>query len=349
MATTTKSPLAFMDVLSPAVSYFRPNESASIALNGADSKDPPLIIVMSWSEARDVHIAKYISQYRALYPTSAILLFRASSKLYIRPGLRRRLFEPALPILQSLERTKKEGPEFLLHVFSNGGISSAVTLWELWGPVLGNEPVPRHAVVMDSCPGYFHWKRSHHVISVDLPSFMSPLVWVLLGFGWVYYVLWLNEEPQEANASVINTSERIDRETMRTYIYGDADLSVGWEDVESHAQEAKKKGAVVRTEKFAGGAHVAHIRVDAESSLSLGALACISSSPGGASLTKTAMRGRRPLEWHQMIILQAADTFIFFVAYRTFLVEIVLIDKNTSRASAKPSHVLGIETGKLLC
>ncbi|KAM0352896.1 hypothetical protein ACHAPU_001779, partial [Fusarium lateritium] len=248
MATVEKSPLAFMDVLSPAVSYFRPNESASIALKGAGSKDPPLIIVLSWSEARDIHIAKYVSQYRALYPTSAILHFRASSKLYIRPGLRRRLFEPALPILQSFTSTKEDGPEFLLHVFSNGGISSAVTLWELWETVLGGEPVPRHAVVMDSCPGYFHWKRTHHVVSHDLPSFMSPLVWVFLGFGWLYYVLWLNEEPQEANALVLNRAERIGRETMRTYVYGDADLSVGWEDVESHAQEAREKGAVARTE-----------------------------------------------------------------------------------------------------
>lgn len=264
MATTKESPLAFMDVLSPAVSYFRPKEAASTTPKDPSSKDPPLIIMLSWSEARDVHIAKYIAQYRALYPTSPILLFRASTKLYIRPGLRRRLFEPALPVLQSFTAAKGDEPNFLLHVFSNGGISSAVTLWELWQTALGSEPIPRHAVVMDSCPGYFHWKRNHHVISIDLPSFLSPVVWVILGFAWVYYILWLNKEPQEANASALNTPERISRETMRTYVYGDADLSVGWEDVESHAQEAKKKGAIVRTEKFEGGAHVAHVRIDAD-------------------------------------------------------------------------------------
>ncbi|KAJ4117400.1 hypothetical protein NW765_010819 [Fusarium oxysporum] len=117
---------------------------------------------------------------------------------------------------------------------------------------------------MDSCPGYFHWKRDHHVLSTGFPPFLSPLVWVFLGFAWVYYKLWLGVEPHTAYASALNTPERISRETMRAYLYGDADLSVGWEDVESHAQQAKDNGAVVRTEKFAGGAHVAHVRVDAD-------------------------------------------------------------------------------------
>ena len=123
MATSKALPLAFMDALSPAVSYFRPDITTSTTpkTTTTTSGDPPLIIILSWSEARDVHIAKYISQYRKLYPTSAILLFRASTKLYIRPALRRRLFEPALPILQSVDTKKDDAPNFLIHIFSNGG------------------------------------------------------------------------------------------------------------------------------------------------------------------------------------------------------------------------------------
>ncbi|KAF4334836.1 transmembrane 53 [Fusarium beomiforme] len=263
MAPSKASPLAFMDVLSPAVPYFRPDESTATRQN-TTSGDPPLIIILSWSEARDVHIAKYISQYRDLYPTSSILLFRASTKLYIQPALRRRLFEPALPILASVSDKKEDGPNFLIHIFSNGGVSSAATLWEMWETALGGEPVPRHAVVMDSCPGYFNWKRDYHVLSTGFTPFLSPLVWVFLGFAWIYYKVWLGVEPHTVYASALNTPERIGRETMRTYLYGDADLSVGWEDVELHAQQAKKRGAKVRTEKFIRGAHVAHVKVDAD-------------------------------------------------------------------------------------
>ncbi|RGP76023.1 transmembrane 53 [Fusarium longipes] len=264
MSTIKESPLAFMDELdSPVVLYYRPDEPTT-TLKTIDSREPPLIVILSWSGARDVHIAKYISQYRTIYPGSAMLLFRSSPKLFMQPKLRRHLFEAALPILKSLPSTEDNTPQFLLHIFSNGGVSSAVTLWELWETALGQGPVPRHAVVMDSCPGYFHWKRDHHVISMEFPWFLSPLAWVVLGLGWVYTMLTVGAIPHETNALALNSQKRISRETVRAYVYGNADLSVGFEDIESHAVDAKKNGATVRTELFKGGAHVAHIRVDAD-------------------------------------------------------------------------------------
>ncbi|KAF4496447.1 Transmembrane 53 [Fusarium agapanthi] len=205
MATSKTSSLAFMDALSPAVSYFRPDITKSTTPKTTTSSGPPLIIILSWSEARDVHIAKYISQFRELYPTSAILLFRASTKLYIQPSLRRRLFEPALPILQSVNTKEDDAPNFLIHIFSNGGVSSAATLWEIWETSLGGKPVPRHAAVMDSCPGYFRWKRDRHVLSTGFPPFLSRLVWIFLGFAC--YKLWLGVEPHTAYASALNTPE----------------------------------------------------------------------------------------------------------------------------------------------
>ncbi|KAG8673500.1 hypothetical protein FPOAC2_06944 [Fusarium poae] len=260
MSTVKESPLAFMEELgSPFVLYYCPKESASTT----NSDDPSLIIILSWSNAREIHIAKYISEYRAIYPTSAILLFRSSPMLFLELKRRRPLFKAALPILTSLSSKEGTRPQFLLHVFSNGGVGSAVTLWELWESALGEKPVPRHAVVMDSCPGYFHWKRDHHVISLDFPWFMSPFIWVIMAVGWVYCMLILKGVPHKPNAIALNTWERISRETTRTYLYGDADLPVSFEDIESHAREAKENGANVRTELFQGGTHVSHVRVDA--------------------------------------------------------------------------------------
>jgi hypothetical protein len=99
---------------------------------------------------------------------------------------------------------------------------------------------------------------------MDFPWFMSPLVWVVLGFGWLYCVLYLGAMPHNTNALALNRAKRTSRETARVYLYGDADKSVGFEDVESHALDAKKNGAIVRTEMFKGGAHVAHVRIDAD-------------------------------------------------------------------------------------
>ncbi|GKU19213.1 unnamed protein product [Fusarium langsethiae] len=124
MSAIKEPPLAFMDELdSPSVLYHCPKESASTP----NSDDPSLIIILSWSNARDIHIAKYISKYRTIYPTSAILLFRSSPMLFMQPKCRRPLFEAAIPILKSLPNKEDKRPKFLLHVFSNGGVSSAVT------------------------------------------------------------------------------------------------------------------------------------------------------------------------------------------------------------------------------
>ncbi|KAM5348583.1 hypothetical protein ACJ41O_008407 [Fusarium nematophilum] len=262
------SPLSLMDNLSPAVAYLSPDKVAASAPPGGGAaalREPRLIVMLAWMDARDAHIAKYIAQHRVLFPTSPILLLRSTLQMYVRPSLRRRLFEPALPVLRATagDGASDDEPSFLLHVFSNGGVSSAVTLWNLWEGD-GRSVVPRHAVIMDSCPGFFHWKRNHHVLARPLPPWASPLVWVLLAVAWAVYIPWGRIEPQEANASALNTAGRIARETKRAYLYGDADRSVGWEDVEMHGRQARDRGGVVRLERFEGGEHVSHVRVDGE-------------------------------------------------------------------------------------
>ena len=51
-------------------------------------------------------------------------------------------------------------------------------------------------------------------------------------------------------------------------MYGTGDEAVDWRDVEKHAAEARMilgdEGGKVRLERFEGGRHVAHVRVDAE-------------------------------------------------------------------------------------
>ncbi|RSL92076.1 hypothetical protein CDV31_015320 [Fusarium ambrosium] len=250
--------ISSLETLGPAAAY------SPSPLSTPNEEDPRLIILLAWMDARDSYIEKYISQHRVHHPSSAILLLRSNLKMYMQPSLRRRLFSPALPILQDLAKTSIDSPSFLLHIFSNGGVSSAVTLWELWEEALNGKEVPRHVVVMDSCPGVFHWKTNHHVLSLGLPFWASPLVWAFLAAAWACYIPWGRVEPQEANALALNTAGRIAREVRRVYLYGDADQSVIWQDVEAHGKQAEKMGASVGMEMFSGGKHVTHARVDGE-------------------------------------------------------------------------------------
>ena len=58
-----------MEALSRDTLYYRPQPQQST--DSLSSPPPRLILVLSWMDARDVYIAKYINQHRALYPTAA--------------------------------------------------------------------------------------------------------------------------------------------------------------------------------------------------------------------------------------------------------------------------------------
>ena len=59
------------------------------------------ILVASWMDARDLHIAKYITYYQALYPMSKILLVEFVFKESVFPSLAREAIEPAYVYLRS--------------------------------------------------------------------------------------------------------------------------------------------------------------------------------------------------------------------------------------------------------
>ena len=62
----------------------------------------------------------------------------------------------------------------------------------------------------------------------------------------------------------------LSRERARTYVYSAEDEMVEWRDVERHAAEARQaRGEAdttvpVRTERFHGSSHVAHVRLEPE-------------------------------------------------------------------------------------
>ena len=78
-------PLAFMEVLSPIVSLYRPATTPPSSNNSPAA--PKLIILASWTGAQDLHIAKYLIKYQSIYPTSQIILIKSPSSLLFRPTL----------------------------------------------------------------------------------------------------------------------------------------------------------------------------------------------------------------------------------------------------------------------
>ncbi|KAI5460105.1 hypothetical protein BGZ63DRAFT_359199 [Mariannaea sp. PMI_226] len=259
-----------MDALNPTVSYFNPNVGPQSTGNRAD---PDLILILTWMDARDAHIARYIAMHREMYPSARVLLIKSSTLHYFYRPSRIRSLKPALPVLREFiaecgsagsDSNAAERPRMLVHVFSNGGVSTAVTLWNLLDAEVDAQSIPPYITIMDSCPGYGRWSSSYHALSLGYPTWLSPLVHLIIGVFWLMYVPTGIGLPQDNNAAALNKALWTSKEKGRTYIYGAADKAVAWQDVEAHGNEAEARGICVRREMFEHSGHVAHMRGDKE-------------------------------------------------------------------------------------
>jgi hypothetical protein len=264
LPATQTTPLAFMDKLSPAAYLYEPTEASSTS-----SKDPKLVVVCSWMAAKDVHIAKYINQHQALFPTSKILLVKNHYSHTISFAKAKAEIKPAVPVIKALADSIPAGttePQMLLHVFSNGGNASFWRLLGLWTETSpsGLERFPAYNVVFDSAPGLFQWMRAYRAMSPALPPWVAPLSHLVIAWFWLLYKPFGIQDPLARSAASVSNPQLVAKEGRRAYIYSEEDEMVSWRDVEAHASAAAMLGFEVSTNKFEGSKHVAHSRFDSD-------------------------------------------------------------------------------------
>lgn len=276
MASTTTSIQAF----SANVTLFQPLQAPW------DAKSPRLIILFSWYAAAEPHIAKYTAGHQSLFPTSTILLIRCPQSSVFFPSSWIASLRPAANLISQYLKDHGNDGNVLVQKFSNGGIGTFIVTLKL----LQEKGVefPQHTAIMDSCPGYFHWKRTHSALMASMPFWASPLIHLGIGLNWLMFRPWGWDNPMDTNAKILNSAYVRSLERRRLYVYGTGDGMVDWRDVEWHGQEARvgradgedmgrrvklvgmekgrEKGQEleVRMEKFEGGRHVAQVRVDGE-------------------------------------------------------------------------------------
>lgn len=265
-ATATK-PLSFMEKIGPLVLFYRPSEGANISAEN----QPRLIVVSSWTDARDAHIAKYIAKYQALYPAAQILLLRSTMDCIVRPSQIGPAMREATSVIRAAFQSPavSSSPPLLFHIFSNGGSSSVANLYEqfaMTGDSDDNKRLPPHVSIYDSCPGLFHIPRAVAFVSVGLPSFQkliaAPFLYAFAIFWTATMALGLLPNSLRNWYRSHNDNEGNSFELRRVYIYSATDALTDYKDVERHANDAKAKGFSVSLEKYEGSAHVAHLRKD---------------------------------------------------------------------------------------
>ncbi|KAK3386743.1 hypothetical protein B0H63DRAFT_140417 [Podospora didyma] len=293
-AAAAADPLSFMTRLSPSVYIYRPEPSSSAcpSSTSATPASPRLILLASWMGARALHIAKYVRPYQALFPSSPIVLVRSELRHFFGPRSAdvdiaaaaptiRSFFPPSPPQQHQPPSSqtedgvskKKNSPELLIHLWSNGG---STALWRVRKALLSNPDFlfPKYTIVFDSSPGQFTYGGSLAAISAGLTGpkrwLMLPALHAFCAWFWVLHVVLgrfgFQPGPLARMAAAQNDAAKWKgREVRRTYIYSEADHLVDWRDVEAHAGDARLKGFEdVRVERFNGTAHVAHARGDQE-------------------------------------------------------------------------------------
>lgn len=248
-------------------------------------KSPRLIVLASWMDAREPHIAKYTTRLQALYPDASMVLIRSFGYHFTtRVRLHPKEIEPAVPVIRSIMAEvgggkegggggeREEEPDMLIHLFSNGGSTTLRYLYGLYAQsARPGEParLPNHVTIFDSAPGQWQWGRSVTAFTIPLARsswvvrlVTGSLIHLLCAFYWVMHVPW--GRPGHIGRSwLVHNDRAVNKsECRRAYIYSEEDKLVDYRDVEEHAAAAAESGYVSRLEKFRNSPHVAHVRVD---------------------------------------------------------------------------------------
>ncbi|KAB8212459.1 hypothetical protein BDV34DRAFT_184024 [Aspergillus parasiticus] len=279
-SNTRENPLSAYTKLSPSI-YIQEPQSQSES-NGA----PKTIILAFWMNAPPRALSKYVTEYTRLAPTARIIIILSSSKDFMtRSGkkVQEARLAPAVEALQasvssssSSEEKAKDQEQVFVHMFSNGGVFSTISLLTTYQKIVGR-PLRISSTILDSAPGVATVSGAMKAFSFALPGpwLLRLLSKVAL---WVFFVLGALVRRLVGMSDAVSVARKAMNDQRlvcsgdggdggkpkRCYIYSDADELVDWRDVERHANEAEARGWVVTREKFLGSPHVSHMRADPE-------------------------------------------------------------------------------------
>jgi hypothetical protein len=229
---------------------------------------PTLVILCTWMSANRKHIAKYTQQYRHQHPEMDILVVESSvaDMVYRSTRSQQHRLRPARDILLSHLSSTAQGPGqqgAVLHMFSNGGAQCAVQLAAMLPP-----DIRRHAfsaIILDSCPGTATYQETVHAMSLSMPKspvakiLGPPILHLVLCFIFLALFVTSAEDVITRIRKQLNDQELFSHDVPRLYVYSKADQLVPFQDVKSHADDARRKGYVKTGEvMFEASAHCAH-------------------------------------------------------------------------------------------
>jgi hypothetical protein len=258
MTTITAAEPMFTS-LGPRISLFCPQVAAP----------GELIILCTWLGAGKKHVAKYAAGYRKIAPHAKILLLESSVWNIASPYVQQwSAIKPAaevvLGVLDDCSNAKgsKTDPKIIIHTFSNGGTNNATQLLIVLQHKL-RYPLPVTGILCDSGPARGTYRKSFHSMLLSLPKglfwqFVGPVIILFVTntlfasqlIGW--------EKPERIYRRTLLDAQFVDCKRI-CYAFSKADTHVDWDDITSHADEARDKSWDVEELEFEGTPHCNHI------------------------------------------------------------------------------------------
>lgn len=245
--------------LGPRISLFCPEDAAP----------GELIILCTWLGAGKKHVAKYAAGHQKIAPHAKILLLESSVWNIASPYVQqwaaiRPAAEVVLGVLDDCSNAKgsKTDPKIIIHTFSNGGTNNATQLLIALQQRL-RHPLPVTGILCDSGPARGTYRKSFHSMLLSLPKglfwkFVGPVIILFVTntlfasqlIGW--------EKPERIYRRTLLDAQFVDCKRI-CYAFSKADTHVDWDDITSHADEARAKTWEVRELEFEGTPHCNHI------------------------------------------------------------------------------------------
>lgn len=227
---------------------------------------PQTILLFSWGDANPRHIEKYTTMYTVIWPEAEIIVVESgiADFFYRTEKTLRRLLEPVVEMLN-----KRANDTLLVHVMSNAGSKQWCMLNNLFSQSTGRS-LSNVITIVDSAPGRAKFEQTWAALVGSLPKALIPRMTLGFIFGIVLSIMHLANlfvpgfDVIETTRTQMNSPSEAVTGTRRCYIYSEEDKIIGWQDIEDHADDAKRKGWTVELVKFQGSTHVGHFKQDPE-------------------------------------------------------------------------------------
>jgi hypothetical protein len=229
-----------------------------------------LIILGTWLGAADKYIVKYVELHKKQIPTASILLLKSQVNSMVSSySSQQKAIEPAmLPVLSLLEQCQqsKVAPRILLHIFSNGGINSAINLFtDLQRE--RKQALPLIGIICDSVPTGAGYRKTYNAFMYSFPSrfptsiLASTMVHTLLILLFLSVALGRYENPEDFWRTSILDTKLLESKRI-CYVASKVDKQTDWRDVVAHAEIARTRGWEVKEVITEDTPHCNHMKKD---------------------------------------------------------------------------------------